>query len=313
MEFRNLGDSGLQVSVVGLGCNNFGGRTDEATTAAVLNRALDIGVTFLDTANSYGNRGMSEEFMGRALKGRRHEAVLATKFGSPMGEGPYMSGASRRHIMSAVQDSLRRLQTDYIDLYQIHMPDPRTPIEETLRALDDLVREGSVRYIGNSNFNGWQTADAHWTAKTEHLTKFISAQNQYNILNRSVEAELIPACLEFGLGMIPFSPLANGLLTGKYRRGEPAPEGTRLASSPAAARLLTEENYDIVERLEAVAQERGHTITELAIAWLAARPAVSSVIAGATRPEQVDENARAADWVMTKEDLDAVEAALRQD
>ena len=311
MEYRHLGNSGLEVSVAGLGCNNFGRRCDVDMTAKVVNRALDLGVNFLDTSDSYGPE-QSEEYIGKALKGRRSEAVLATKFASSMGEGPMHAGGSRRHIMEAVHASLRRLETDYIDLYQMHFPDPNTPIEETLRALDDLVRRGDVRYIGCSNFSGFQVADAAWTAKAEHLNRFISAQNQYNMMERRVESDLVPACLKFGLGLIPFSPLASGLLTGKYRPGQPGPEGARLsAPSPYTARILSEENFAKVARLEAVAQARGHTVGELALAWLGAQPAVSSVIAGATRPEQVDENVRAMEWVMTAEDLTAVEEALK--
>ena len=311
MEYRHLGNSGLEVSVAGLGCNNFGRRCDVDMTAKVVNRALDLGVNFLDTSDSYGPK-QSEEFIGKALKGRRHEAVLATKFASPMGEGPMHAGGSRRHIMEALHDSFHRLGTDYIDLYQIHFPDAHTPIEETLRTLDDLVRRGDVRYIGCSNFSGYQVADAAWTAKTEHLNHFISAQNQYNVMERRVESDLVPACLKFELGLIPFSPLASGLLTGKYRQGQPWPEGARLSTpSPYTSRILSDDNLAKVARLEAVAQERGHTVGELALAWLAAQPSVSSVIAGATRPEQVDENVRALEWAMTAEDLAAVEEALK--
>lgn len=311
MEYRHLGNSGLEVSVIGLGCNNFGRRCDAAMTAQVVNQALDQGINFLDTSDSYGP-AMSEEYIGQALKGRRREAVIGTKFASVMGEGPMWSGGSRRYIMNAVHDSLRRLNTDYIDLYQIHFPDPKTPIDETLRALDDLVRSGVVRYIGNSNFTGSMIVDAAWTSQTEHLSRFISAQNQYNVLDRGVEADVVPACAKFGLGLIPYSPLASGLLTGKYRPGQPSPEGARLSNpSPYTARILNDENLDKVMRLEQVAQERGHSVGELAIAWLAAQPAVSSVIAGATRPDQVDENARSGEWKMTADDLAAVDAALQ--
>ena len=308
MEYRPLGRSGLHVSVIGLGCNNFGRRCDAEQTARVVQKALDLGITFFDTADVYGQQGLSEEYLGRALQGHRRDVIIATKFASPMGEGPLWRGASRRYIFEAVHDSLRRLGTDYIDLYQVHFPDAVTPIEETMRALDDLVRQGLVRYIGCSNFTAWQVVEAQWVARTEHLTPFISAQNQYNLLERRIEAELVPACRKYGLGILPYFPLASGFLTGKYRRGEPAPEGTRLAQAgPMASRVLTDRNFDILEGLEAFAAERGHTVAELALAWLAAQPAVGSVIAGATSPEQVEANVKAAEWTLTQEDLAEVD------
>ena len=310
MEYQHLGRSGLEVSVVGLGCNNFGRRCDVEQTRAVVHRALDVGITLLDTADTYGPEGLSEEYIGKALQGHRRDVVLATKFASPMGEGPMHSGASRRYIMNAVEDSLRRLDTDYIDLYQVHFPDPGTPLEETLRALDDLVRDGKVRYIGCSNFAGWQIAASHYIAEAHHLTPFISAQPQYNLLDRSVEREIVPACKEFGLGVLPFFPLSSGLLTGKYRRGEEAPEGTRLAG-PMGERMLSERNFDTVERLEEFAQGRGHTILELAIGWLASQLQVGSVIAGATSPEQVAHNAEAGAWVLDVEELAEVDSITR--
>jgi aryl-alcohol dehydrogenase-like predicted oxidoreductase len=305
MEYRNLGRSGLQVSVVGIGCNNFGGRIDADQTAAVVNAALDQGINLFDTADVYGNRGMSEEYLGRALKGKRRDAIVASKFRAQMGEGPHWSGGSRRYIMDAVEDSLRRLGTDYIDLYQIHSPDPTTPIEETLRALDDLVRQGKVRYIGHSNFSAAQTVEAAWVAKTEHLTPFISLQNHFNLLNR-LDTELIDACVRYGVGILPYFPLASGMLTGKYRPGQPAPEGTRLAG-PMGGRILTDRNFETVQKLEAVAEEAGHTPLELAFSWLAQQPAVSSVIAGATKPEQVEQNAAAVNWKLTPEQLAAID------
>jgi len=309
--FRNLGRSGLQVSLVGLGCNNFGMRIDEAQTASVVHAALDNGITLFDTADSYG-QAKSEEFLGKALQGRRHEAVVATKFASPMGEGPHTSGASRKYIMTAVEASLRRLGTDYIDLYQLHRPDPSTPIEETLRALDDLIRAGKVRYVGNSNFSGWQIADADWMARELGAHRFVSAQNEWNMLTRHAEREVIPACERFGLGMLPFFPLASGMLTGKYRRGEAPGEGTRLQSwGPRAAGILNDKNFDKVERLEAYAIERGHTLVELAFSWLAAHPVTASVIAGATTPEQVAQNARAADWELSPTEKAEVDALLK--
>jgi aryl-alcohol dehydrogenase-like predicted oxidoreductase len=311
VEYRRLGRSGLQVSEVGIGCNNFGGRIDADQTATVVNKALDLGINLFDTADVYGNRGVSEEFLGRALKGRRRDAVVATKFGSTMGEGPHWSGGSRRYIYDAVHDSLRRLGTDYIDLLQIHQPDPQTPIEETLRALDDLVRAGEVRYVGNSNYSAAQVTEAAWVAKTEHLTPYISAQNQYNLLDRRIEAELLPACVKYGLGMLPYFPLASGFLTGKYHQGEQAPAGTRLAG-PMGGRMLTEGNFETLQKLQAVADNAGHSMLELAMSWLAQQPAVASVIAGATRPEQVEQNAAAVGWTLSADELAAIDAATKR-
>jgi aryl-alcohol dehydrogenase-like predicted oxidoreductase len=307
LEYRNLGKSGLQVSTLGLGCNNFGRRCDVEQTAAVVNKAIDLGVTFFDTADVYGPRGLSEEYLGKALEGKRHEVVIATKFVGPMGEGPLWGGASRRYVYQAVEASLSRLGTDYIDLYQVHFPDVKTPIEETLRALDDLVRAGKVRYAGCSNFAGWQAVEAHWIAKSEHLTPFISAQNQYNLLDRRIERELVPACQKYGLGILPYFPLANGFLTGKYRPGEAPPEGTRLSARGMAERVLTDENFQTLGRLEEFAQARGHTMLELAIGWLATQPHVASVIAGATKPEQLEQNAKAVEWRLNGEELAEVD------
>ena len=308
MEFRNLGRSGLKVSTVGLGCNNFGRRCDPAQTKAVVDKAIDLGVNLFDTADVYGPGGLSEEYLGQALHGRRSDVLIATKFRGQMGEGPMDAGGSRQHIMDAVEASLRRLDTDYIDLYQIHSPDPETPIEETMRALDDLVREGKVRYIGHSNFAGWQAAEAHWVAKTEHLTPFISAQNNYSLIERTVERDLVPACHAYGVSFLPYFPLASGLLTGKYRRGEAMPEGARLTNAGAMAeRMLTDRNWDLVEKLEAFAQERGHGLVDLAIGWLASLPHVGSVIAGATKPEQVESNVAAGEWHLTAAELAEVD------
>ena len=311
MEYRHLGRSGLEVSVVGLGTNNFGGRLDAKTTADVVNQALDLGVNLIDEADSYGSRGRSEEFVGKALEGRRHEAVIATKFSQAMGEGPMRSGTSRRYIMQAVEDSLRRLGTDYIDLYQIHVLDPNTPQEETLRALDDLVTQGKVRYLGHTRFFGWQIADTSWIAKTEHLNPYISTQNAYNLLDRSPEDEVIPAAQAFGLGMLPYVPLAGGLLTGKYERGKAAPEGTRLASGRQAS-TLNDKNFDVVEALSTFAQDHGHTLLELAFSWLASQPVVASVIAGATSPDQMKANAEAAAWHLSAEELAAVDTITKK-
>jgi aryl-alcohol dehydrogenase-like predicted oxidoreductase len=279
MQLRNLGASGLKVSIIGLGCNNFGMRIDQAQTRMVVDAALDCGVNFFDTADIYGG-SKSEVFLGDALKGRRDKAVLATKFANPMGEGAYLRGGARRYIVKAVEDSLKRLHTDHIDLYQMHVPDADTPIDETLRALDDLVRSGKVLYIGNSNFSGWQIADADWTARAAGLERFVSAQNNFSLLERGAEREVLPACERFGLGLLPFFPLASGFLTGKYQRGEPPRQGTRLAAWGArGAAALSDRNFDRLEALEAWAEQRGRRILDLAFAWLLGHPAVSSVIA----------------------------------
>jgi len=302
VEQRRLGRSGLLVSVVGLGCNNFGGRIDFEATKKVVHKALDLGITFFDEADTYGDpRGNSETFLGQILGDRRKDIVLATKFARPMDPDGRLQGASRRYIMAEVEASLRRLKTDWIDLYQQHQPDPLTPIEETLRALDDLVRQGKVRYIGCSTLPAWQVVEARWTSKHLGLNHFISCQEEYSLLARDLDRDMMPMLEAYGLGLIPFRPLADGLLTGKYRRGAPPPAGTRLGTmARAAERNLTEENWAIVDRLTGFAAERGHTLLELAFSWLARRPAVASVIAGATRPEQVEENVRAVGWVLTE-------------
>jgi len=307
MKMRRLGDSGLKVSEVGLGCNNFGMRIGQDEATAVVDAAIDAGVILFDTADIYGG-SQSEVMLGKALGARRKDVIVATKFAMTLGDWPPQNrGGSRRWIMQAVDDSLRRLGTDYIDLYQMHTPDPDTPIEETLSALDDLVRAGKVRYLGNSNFTGWQIADADWTARSKSLSRFVSAQNNYSLLERGVEAEVLPASERFGLGILPFFPLASGLLSGKYHRGEPAPEGSRLAAwGSRGAKSLSDRNFDRVEALAAWAAERDHTILDLAFAWLLGHPAVSSVIAGATRPEQVRGNAATADWVLTPDEVKAV-------
>ena len=304
MKQRKLGESGPQVSVVGLGCNNFGLRIDLEATRKVIHKAIDVGITLFDTADTYGNRGGSETMIGQILGENRKRIVLATKFGGAMNEAGTMKGAARGYIMSAAEASLKRLRTDWIDLYQIHFPDPATPIEETLRALDDLVRAGKVRYIGCSNFSGWQLADAQWTARHFNLHAFVSCQNEYSLLVRGVERELLPAMQKFGAGMLPYFPLASGLLTGKYARHKPVPEDTRFqALKGLADRYLTDSNWKIVERLEAFCARRGHTMLEVAFTWLLARPTVASVIAGATKPEQVEQNAKAAGGVLTPEEL----------
>lgn len=313
MEYRKLGSSGLQVSAVGLGTNNFGGRIDEENSVTVIRQALEEGINFIDTANSYG-RGVSEERIGKGVKDVRSDVIIATKVANPMGEGPNTRGASRYHIMQQVEGSLRALQTDYIDLYQIHRPDPNTPIEETMRALDDLVHQGKVRYIGCSNFSAWQTCEAIWTSRALNLAPFVSVQPEYNMLNRSIEGELVPFCHEYNIGILPFVPLAGGFLTGKYRQGEAVPENTRLAGNQRAqGNTLTEKNFAMLGRLENFAEERGHPMVELAIAWLLGNSAVSSVIAGATRTEQVTANAKAADWHLTTEDMEEINVLLRDD
>ncbi len=310
MRYRRLGDSGLVVSVVGLGCNQFGRRVDADGARAVVDAALEHGINLFDTSDTYGSpQGASEELLGAALKGRRDDVVIATKFGMDMAgaNGPdHGARGARRYIVRAVEASLRRLDTDYLDLYQMHAPDPATPIAETLSTLDDLVRAGKVRYLGNSNFAGWQIADADWTARTGHLTRFISAQNLYNLIARDAEREVIPACQRFGLGLLPYFPLASGLLTGKYQRGAAAPAGTRLAQPGYADRLATAP-WDQVEALEAFAQARGLRLLDVTIGGLAALPAVTSVISGATQPEQVADNVAAGRWTPTAEDLAALD------
>jgi aryl-alcohol dehydrogenase-like predicted oxidoreductase len=311
VSYRRLGDSGLVVSVVGLGCNNFGRKLGAADTRAVVDAALDAGITLFDTADVYGDEpGRSEEFLGAALAGRRDEAIVATKFGNDArGANGTDWGArgSRRYVTRAVEASLRRLGTDYIDLYQLHNPDPGTPIEETLSALDDLVRAGKVRYLGNSNFAAWQVADAAWTAQAGNLTPFVSAQNEYSLLRREVEAELVPACERFGLGILPYFPLASGLLTGKYRRGQEAPAGTRMAGERYRQRFASAP-WDVIEALEKYAAERGRSLLDVAIGGLAAQPAVASVIAGATTPEQVRANVAAGAWQPSEADLSTLDS-----
>ncbi len=305
MQFRLLGHSGLEVSLVGLGTNNFGRRCDEATSAAVLDTAVESGINFIDTANIY-SAGESETHIGKWLQGKRDQVLIATKFGMKMGEGPMHMGASRHHIMASIEASLKRLQTDYVDLYQLHRVDRRIPIEETLRALDDLVQQGKVRYIGASNFDAWHLCEAEFTSSDKRLNRFVSVQNYYNLLKRDTEREVTPFCEAYGVGIIPFFPLESGILTGKYRRGESAPEGTRLAGSPRGDELLTDANFDILDRLEGFASERGRSLLDVAIAGLAAQPAVASVIAGATRPEQVAANVASAEWELSAEDLAAL-------
>lgn len=311
MKLRNLGNSGLLVSEIGLGCNNFGGMIqglDLDRSRAVIDAAIDRGITLYDTADSYGTDGGSEKVLGEVLGNRRQNIVLATKFASPMNrEKSSRFDGSRRHIMQAVEESLRRLKTDYIDLYQYHFPDPHTPREETLRALDDLVRQGKVRYIGVSNMPAWQLVDANWIARTNGLPAFLSTQAEYNLLSRDVEQTLFPALVEIGMNFLPYFPLASGLLTGKYRKDEDVPEGTRM-SLPWFGEGLTDERMEKVEKLIIFAESRGHTLLELAFAWLLAQPLVASVIAGATTPDQVRANAATPEWKLTKNDLAEIDA-----
>ncbi len=309
MQTRKLGS--LEVTLVGLGCNNFGMRIDEEQSAAVVNAALDAGINFFDTADVYGGT-RSEQYLGRALGRHRDDVVIATKFVAPIDDDPSHAGASARWVTEAVEGSLRRLGTDRIDLYQQHGPDPNVPIEETLGALDKLVRDGKVREIGNSNFSGEQIDEAEEVSERKGFARFVSAQNHFNLLHRDPLRDVVPACVRDGLGVLPYFPLASGMLTGKYRRGERPPEGTRLSMLPEdrAARVLSERNFDEVDRLSAFAADRDHTILELAFAWLAAQPAMASVIAGATKPEQVRANVAAVDWKLSDNDLAALDRLL---
>jgi len=304
MEHRNLGTSGLRVSVVGVRCNNYGMRLGVDETRLVVDRAIEQGITLFDTADIYGGRGGSEEQLGEILGARRKDIVLASKFGMAMSDDGTKIGGSRRYIMAAVEDSLRRLKTDWIDLYQLHQPDPLTPINETLRALDDLVSQGKVRYIGCSNLPAWGVMDSQWISKTSGFSRFVSCQDEYNLLNRGVEAELLPAMQAQGCGLLPNCPLASGLLTGKYKR-DAMPDGARLTDMPKFANrtYVTEQNFDIVDKLDAFAKARGHTLLELAFSWMAARPTTASIIAGATKPEQIDANVAAAGWALTADEI----------
>lgn len=309
MEYRALGASGLMVSAVGIGCNAFGARTDEAEVVAIVDEAIEHGVTLFDTADSYSG-GASEELLGRALRGRRDEVVVATKFGMDMRgtNGPdFGVRGSRRYIRRAIESSLRRLDTDYIDLYQLHTPDRVTPWEETLAAMADLVREGKVRYLGVSNVAAWELTHAQWVARTAGDVPVVSAQNEYSLYNRSAETELVPAALAAGVSILPYFPLAYGLLTGKYRRDTAPPEGSRLSTQTAR---LDAADFDRVEALQRYADERGLSLLQVAIGGLAAQPAVGSVIAGVSRPEQVAANAAAVGWAPTSDDLAALDQAV---
>jgi aryl-alcohol dehydrogenase-like predicted oxidoreductase len=304
MRMRRLGNEGPEVSVVGLGCNNFGRVVDLEGTRAVVDAALDAGVTLFDTANTYGNRGGSESFLGEVLEGRRDRVVLATKFGSDMGDGTKARG-SREYIRKAIDESLQRLRTDYVDLYQYHTPDRVTPFEETFGALDELVREGKVRYVGHSNLQAAEVEEVDALARERGRTHPVSAQNEYSFLRREAEEKLLPTCERLGLGVLPYFPLASGLLTGKYRRGAPHPEGARLTGRDD---VFTDEKFDRIEALERFAEGRGVSLLEVAIGGLLAQPAIASVIAGATKPEQVRANAAAGEWQPTADDLAALNA-----
>ena len=305
MEFRQLGKSGLRVSAVGLGALAFGDGADVGETKRLVERAIGLGVNFIDTANIYSraHHGISEEYLGKALAGRRQEVVIGTKVRHRMGELPNDEGLSRKHIMDAVEGSLRRLGTDYIDLYQMHRPDPSTPMGETLRALDDLVQAGKVRYVGCSNFAAWQVCEALWEAERQGLAPLISVQPRYNIFDRGIERELVPVCRRYGIGIIPYSPLDGGILTGKYTSGALPPAHSRAGRSAGMRALLTDDRLERVERLAGWARERGHTVGELALAWLLAHSEVSTVIAGASSVAQIEANVAAVGWRLTGQDL----------
>jgi aryl-alcohol dehydrogenase-like predicted oxidoreductase len=304
MQKRKLGATGPEVSLVGLGTNNFGGRIDLAASRPVIDKALDLGITFIDTADIYGNKGGSEEVLGNVLGARRKNIVLATKFGLPMDNAGKLRGASRRYIVTAVEASLRRLKTDWIDLYQLHRPDAQTPIEETLRALDDLVKAGKVRFIGCSNFSATQLKEAQVASARNHIASFVCCQEEYSLLERGLEKELTPLIRKYGLALLPYFPLASGLLSGKYKQSAPLPAGSRLANDPPrGGGVLNERNWRIVEALSAFAAARGHTLRELAMSWLASRPYIPSIIAGATKPEQVEQNVAAVGWPLSAADL----------
>ena len=311
MQYRRLGSSGLKVSAIGLGTNQFGGKVDLEETKNIISAALDAGINFIDTADKY-QEGRSEEFIGAALKGQREKALVATKVFHKMGDGPNDSGVSRQHVLSAVEASLRRLKTDYIDLYQIHRWDVESPIDETMRALEDLVRAGKVRYIGASNFSAWQLTHANALAELHGWTKFVSIQPHYHLFERQIEKELIPACKYFEIGILPYFPLAGGFLTGKYKQGEPAPPGSRGESSQYVQDYMTPENYSRLDKLTKFVRERGHNLNELAHAWLLAQPMVSSVISGATRVEHVQANATAGEWALSSDEVERVNQILEK-
>jgi len=309
MEYRNLGGAGVKVSAIGIGCNQFGGKVDKEGTKAIVQKALDEGINFFDTANVY-SAGVSEEYVGAALQGQWDKVVIATKGRFKMGDGPNDLGASRYHIMNAVEASLRRLGTDHIDLYQIHRWDESVHVEEMMRTLDDLVRAGKVRYIGASQFAAWQLSHSNDIAEMMGWEQFVSIQAHYHMLERSIEDELVPYCKFANIGLLPYFPLAGGFLTGKYKRGEPAPAGSRGEKSPYVQRYLTDANFDKLDKLQAFADSHGRTLHDLAFAWLLSNRQLSSVIAGATNPDQVASNAATTDWKLSAEELTEVNKLL---
>lgn len=311
MEYRRLGHSGLQVSVIGLGTNNFGPRIDYAAAERVLSQAVEEGINFIETSNTYG-MGRAEEFIGKALRTKRQQVLFATKVASNMGDGPNLHGGSRKHILDQVDLSLQRLQTDYLDLYQIHYYDPHTPLEETLRTMDSLVQQGKVRYVGCSNFAAWQVAEAMGVARALGIAPLVSVEPEYSMLKRAIEKELLPCCTRYNVGILPYFPLASGFLTGKYQRGQQAAPGTRFSvQTRRAETILTPENFDVLEQLAAFATARSRPLVELAFAWLLAHPQVSSVIAGATTAEQISANARAADWHLSAAEMAELDGILQ--
>lgn len=312
MQLRRLGNSGLKVSAIGLGANTFGGSADAAATTAIIHRAIDLGVTFIDTADVY-TRGQSEVLIGEALVGKRQQVVLATKCGLPVSDNPYHTGLSRRWIMHSLETSLKKLKTDHVDLYQVHRPDEETPIEETMRALDDAVKQGKIRYVGCSNYAAWQLAEAIGVGSANGLAPWVSAQNRWNLIEGLDDPHLLPAAAKFGVGIIPYTPLASGMLTGKYRRGEEPPAGTRAGDMPMIRQRMTDARLEVVERLRPWAEARGESTAKLAISWLLAHPEVSTVIVGARSADQLAENVKAAAWALTPEERDEVATIARGD
>lgn len=311
MLYRNLGESGLKVSVIGLGTNQFGGKVDKKVAEEIIHSALDVGINFIDTADVYQD-GRSEEYVGNALKGKRHKVIIATKVYHPTNDDPNARGASRKHILEGIDASLKRLKSDYIDLYQIHRWDPDTPIEETLNALDDLIKSGKVRYIGASNFSAWQLTWSLATSTLFKLSSFVSVQPHYHMFERSIEKELIPACDYFGIGIIPYFPLAGGFLTGKYKPDQPAPPGSRGENSQYVQRYMTDLNYTKLVNLESFAHQKDQNLTELAHAWLLAQPMVSSVISGATKVAHVISNAKSFEWELNQDDIKQINEILER-
>jgi len=311
MEYRRLGHSGLQVSVIGLGTNNFGPRMDYAAAERVLHHAVAAGINFIETSNTYGD-GQAEVFIGKALRGQRQQVLLATKVASNMGDGPNMHGGSRKHILEQIDISLQKLQTDYLDLYQIHYYDPFTPLEETLRTMDHLVQQGKVRYVGCSNFAAWQVAEAMGIARALGIEPLVSVEPEYSMLKRAIERELLPCCKRYNVGILPYFPLASGFLTGKYKRGQQAAAGTRFSvQTRRAETILTPENFAVLDTLEAFATARSRPLVELAFAWLLAHPQVSSVIAGVTTPEQISANVKAVDWHLSAAEMAELDSILQ--